>query len=65
MLLVYVLPKFSALFTDMGHALPLQARLVLGLLQAIRSYWWVFGGAVASATPRLAHSPATKYDGEN
>jgi type II secretion system protein F len=39
-LLVYVLPKFSALFEDMGKALPLQARIVLGVSDALRHYWW-------------------------
>ena len=41
-LLIYVLPKFSTMFSDMGKALPLQARLILGLSDAIRGYWWVF-----------------------
>jgi general secretion pathway protein F len=58
-LLLYVLPKFSALFTDMGKALPLQARLVLGLSDAIRSYWWVFCGAVAAAVGGFRYSVRT------
>ena len=48
-LLVYVLPKFSALFSDMGQALPLQARIVLGLSEGLRGYWWAFVGAVGAA----------------
>jgi general secretion pathway protein F len=58
-LLVYVLPKFSALFTDMGKALPLQARLVLGLSDALRGYWWVFCGAVALAVGGVRYSIRT------
>jgi type II secretory pathway component PulF len=38
-LLVYVLPKFSALFADMGKALPIQAQIVIGLSDLIRSRW--------------------------
>jgi general secretion pathway protein F len=40
-LLVYVLPRFSALFEGMGKAMPLPARIVMGTSDAIRSYWWV------------------------
>ncbi len=40
-LLIYVLPKFSALFADMGKALPLSARIVMGVSDALRNYWWV------------------------
>jgi general secretion pathway protein F len=58
-LLLYVRPKFSVLFTDMGKALPLQARLVLGLSEAIRSYWWVFCGAVAAAVGSFRYSIRT------
>jgi general secretion pathway protein F len=47
-LLVYVLPKFSALFGDLGKALPLQAQVVLAVSEVVRAYWWVMGlGAVA------------------
>jgi len=35
-LLVYVLPKFSSLFSDMGKALPLQARIIMGISDVIR-----------------------------
>jgi general secretion pathway protein F len=40
-LLVYVLPRFSALFEGMGKAMPLPARIVMGTSDAIRAYWWV------------------------
>ncbi len=64
-LLVYVMPKFSALFTDMGHALPLGARIVLGVSDALRGYWWAFlaapflafaGFRYAVRTPRGRYS---------
>jgi len=51
-LLVYVLPKFSALFADLGRSLPWSAALVLAVSDAIRGYWWagllVLGGGVAA-----------------
>jgi general secretion pathway protein F len=58
-LLVYVLPKFSALFSDLGHALPLQARIILGMSDLIRSYWWVFVVAVAGAVASFRYSVRT------
>jgi general secretion pathway protein F len=58
-LLVYVLPKFSSLFTDLGRALPLQARIVLGFSDAIRSYWWVVLGVVALVVGSVRYSIRT------
>jgi general secretion pathway protein F len=58
-LLLYVLPKFSALFTDMGRALPLQAQIVLGVADALRSYWWVLGLAVGVAVGGVRYSIRT------
>jgi general secretion pathway protein F len=46
-LLTYVLPKFSTLFTDMGRTLPLQARIVMGVSDALRNYWYVFIAVIA------------------
>jgi general secretion pathway protein F len=39
-LLTYVLPKFSTLFSDMGKTLPLSARIVMSVSDAVRGYWW-------------------------
>ena len=49
-LLVYVLPRFSALFEGMGKAMPLPARIVMGTSDAIRSYWWVAVIVIAIST---------------
>ncbi len=46
-LLVYVLPRFSALFEGMGKAMPLPARIVMGTSDVIRSYWWVGAAVIA------------------
>ena len=40
-LLVFVLPKFSALFADLKTAMPLPARFVMGVSDVVRGYWWV------------------------
>lgn len=58
-LLVYVLPKFSALFTDMGKALPLAARVLLGVSEGVRGYWWLGAAAVAAAVFGFRYSVRT------
>jgi general secretion pathway protein F len=37
----FVLPKFTALFKDMGDALPVSTRMLLAISNGVRSYWWV------------------------
>jgi general secretion pathway protein F len=39
-LLTYVLPKFAAIFSQAGQALPTSTRVLLGMSDAMRSYWW-------------------------
>jgi general secretion pathway protein F len=39
-LMLYVVPKFSAIFEDMGQALPLPTLVLLGISQFFISYWW-------------------------
>ncbi len=41
-LLTYVLPKFAAIFGDVGQALPPSTRMLMGLSHGLRVYWWVF-----------------------
>lgn len=40
-LLTYVLPKFTAIFGDLGQALPTSTRLLMGFSEGLRLYWWV------------------------
>jgi general secretion pathway protein F len=58
-LLLYVLPRFSALFSDMGKALPLQARIVLGVSDFLRGYWWALAGAIFAAVAGFRYSVRT------
>jgi len=64
-LLVYVLPKFTVLFSEMGRALPLQARLLLALSDLVRHYWWAGIGAVGLAVGGFRYSirsPRGRYE---
>ena len=58
-LLTYVLPKFSALFTDMGRAVPLSARVVLGISDVLRGYWWAFALVIAGGVGAFRYSVRT------
>lgn len=40
MLLVFVVPQFTVLFEDMGAALPTPTRIVVGLGDLFRNWWW-------------------------
>jgi general secretion pathway protein F len=40
-LLTFVLPKFSVIFTELGGALPLPTRILLAVSAGMRGYWWV------------------------
>lgn len=39
-LITFVVPKFSVIFAELGDALPLPTRILLGLSGILQSYWW-------------------------
>ena len=40
-LLTFVVPKFTMIFSDMGRALPLPTIILLAVSNGLRHYWWV------------------------
>lgn len=40
-LLTYVLPKFTAIFAELGTSLPLPTQALLIVSNALKSYWWI------------------------
>ncbi len=40
-LLVYVLPKFSAIFAEMGSTMPLPTQIIIGISNTFKYYWWM------------------------
>lgn len=48
-LLTYVLPKFSVIFSELGKSLPLPTQIVLTFSNALKSYWWIISLAIISA----------------
>lgn len=47
-LLTYVLPKFSGIFSELGSSLPLSTQMLLAFSNAMQSYWWVFLSAAVA-----------------
>ncbi len=48
-LLTFVIPRFSAMFREIGGSLPLSTQIILVVSQALRSWWWIlFPLAVAA-----------------
>ena len=47
-LLTFVMPKFSVIFSDMRQAIPLSTRILLALGEALKTYWPIIVGAVGS-----------------
>ena len=63
MLLVFVVPQFTVLFEDMGEALPLPTKIVVGAGDLFRNYWWamlVGLASIAVALERWLQDPAVR-----
>src|SRR5512139_3317446 len=42
-LLIFVIPVFEEMFASVGLPLPLPTRVVIGLSQFLKGYWWLLG----------------------
>jgi general secretion pathway protein F len=40
-LLIYVLPKFSVIFAEMGSTMPLPTQIIIGISNVVKYYWWM------------------------
>ena len=45
-LMTFVIPRFSAIFSDLGQAIPLPTQILLTVSAGMQEYWWVGVGAV-------------------
>jgi len=43
-LLTFVIPKFSIIFSDMGQSIPLTTRFLIGFSEILRTYWLIILG---------------------
>jgi len=63
-ILVYIIPRFEAMFREMGIALPFLTRLLIGLSMTVSTYWYLlfFAAFVAwSAVHFAGRTPAGRY----
>ena len=63
-LLTFVIPKFAVIFADLGQALPLSTRFLLGFSTLLRDYAWAIVlliGALGYAGQRYLKSPHGRY----
>lgn len=49
MMLLFVIPKFTVIFADMGGMMPLPTRMLLALSELMSDYWWLAAGAAVGA----------------
>ncbi|MFO7570062.1 MAG: type II secretion system F family protein [Smithellaceae bacterium] len=47
MMLIFVVPRFSTLFDDMGGTLPAPTQMLLSMSAGLQSYWWLILLAMA------------------
>jgi type IV pilus assembly protein PilC len=48
-LLIFVIPTFQTMFASVNLELPLPTRIVIGLSNVLKHYWWAMGGAIGLA----------------
>ena len=62
-MLMFIIPTFARMFADFGAALPLPTRIVLGVSDLLRGYWWAMvlgiGGGIF-ALRRAYQNPSGK-----
>lgn len=60
-LMTFVIPRFSVIFEDLGQAIPLSTRLLIGISQIFQNWWWLILlvlGVVAYAGGRYLRTAA-------
>jgi len=63
-LLTFVLPKFSVIFTELGGNLPLPTKILLAVSAGMRTFWWIGVAAIVGAwigAKAYVRSAAGKY----
>ena len=65
-MLIFIIPTFAKMFTDFGGDLPLPTKIVLGLSNILKSFWWVGVGAIVAAVVTIKRyyktDPGQKHD---
>ncbi|MFT5782934.1 MAG: type IV pilus assembly protein PilC [Candidatus Krumholzibacteriia bacterium] len=59
-MLMFVIPVFAKMFSDFGGTLPTPTRIVMGVSDFIRAYWWAIAGGSFAATVLYKRYRATE-----
>ncbi|MHB1125383.1 MAG: type II secretion system F family protein [Bacillota bacterium] len=54
-MLTFILPKFAEMLTSLGTELPMLTKIVMGLSNAVRQYWYLIFGTLGGAFYGLRH----------
>lgn len=62
-LLMFVMPRFAAIYAEKGATLPLPTKLLMNLSSFMVGYWWLWTGAIAIVTGFLLWFRTTPIGG--
>lgn len=62
LLMTYIVPNITSIFTDMNQALPWPTRFLVSVSNFFRSFWWLILALIASI-PAVIHSIRKKPEG--
>jgi type IV pilus assembly protein PilC len=46
-MLMFIIPTFAKMFSDFGGELPLPTRIVIGISEFLRHFWWALAASIA------------------
>jgi len=58
-LLIFVIPVFQQMFSSIGQQLPMPTRIVIGMSNVLKGYWWLIAGLGAAIVFGLRRYYAT------
>jgi type II secretion system protein F len=47
-LMIFVMPSFTKIFSDTGQSLPLPTQIIMSISYALRGYWWIGLGIIVA-----------------
>jgi type IV pilus assembly protein PilC len=64
-MLVFIIPTFAKIFTEFGGELPLPTKIVMGLSDFLRSFWYILIGIIIAAVVLYRRYVATEKGRRN
>lgn len=52
-MLIFIIPTFAKMFTDFGGELPLPTKIVIGISDFLRAFWWAIAASIAGLVVAL------------